>query len=341
MGFVSYNAVPPPPTGLFAPPTIYLSNSGLEEFQQPEFEGYRPKANKSVCKDTSNEVKKTPDAPLGEKLVSEKEKQTVFPPTKKLTAITIKEKGWNITPRAVLMKTGLKPLNTARHVNTAHPKTTAYRARPMSCFSKLAQSTVKRPYQSRTSLTNKNFNQKINTAKEKVYTAKPKKVNIAKPKVINTARPTSAVVNAVRANQVNVVKASACWVWRPAKLNSASINLKRQNYIDARGRSKQHISQTSRNLMEDMLPLGEESEEEELLVKELLKLMCDKKNSVLFTDTACFVLSPDFKLPDESHVLLKVPRKNNMYSVDMKNIVPKESNLSVSQGTLDDIMQMT
>nr|GEW05990.1 hypothetical protein [Tanacetum cinerariifolium] len=27
---------------------------------------------------------------------------------------------------------------------------------------------------------------------------------------------------------------------------------------------------------------------------------------------------------DESHVLLKVPRKNNMYSVDMKNIVPKK-----------------
>ncbi|GJY37175.1 ribonuclease H-like domain-containing protein [Tanacetum coccineum] len=79
MGFVSYNAVPPPPTGLFAPPTIDLSNSGLEEFQQPEFEGYGPKASKSVCKDTSNEVKKTPDAPLGRKLVSEKEKQTVFP----------------------------------------------------------------------------------------------------------------------------------------------------------------------------------------------------------------------------------------------------------------------
>ncbi|GKE31051.1 ribonuclease H-like domain-containing protein [Tanacetum coccineum] len=28
-------------------------------------------------------------------------------------------------------------------------------------------------------------------------------------------------------------------------------------------------------------------------------------------------------LTDESHVLLKVPRKNNMYSVDLKNIVPK------------------
>ncbi|GJY63997.1 ribonuclease H-like domain-containing protein [Tanacetum coccineum] len=49
------------------------------EFQQPEFEDYGPKGSKSVCKNTSNEVKKTLNAPLSKKLVSEKEKQTVFP----------------------------------------------------------------------------------------------------------------------------------------------------------------------------------------------------------------------------------------------------------------------
>ncbi|GJZ05579.1 putative ribonuclease H-like domain-containing protein [Tanacetum coccineum] len=53
--------------------------------------------------------------------------------------------------------------------------------------------------------------------------------------------------------------------------------------------------------------------------------MCDKKNYVLFTNTECIVLSPNFKLPDESQILLKIPRKDNMYSFDMKNIVPKES----------------
>nr|GEX34972.1 retrovirus-related Pol polyprotein from transposon TNT 1-94 [Tanacetum cinerariifolium] len=42
-------------------------------------------------------------------------------------------------------------------------------------------------------------------------------------------------------------------------------------------------------------------------------------NSVLFTDTECVVLSSDFKLPDENHVLLRVPRENNMYNVDLKN----------------------
>ncbi|GKB45065.1 hypothetical protein Tco_0890007 [Tanacetum coccineum] len=175
---VGYNVVPPPPTGLFAPPTIDLSNSGLEEFQQPEFKGYGPKASKSVCVDTSNEVKKTPDTPLVEELVSEKEKQIVFP-------------------------TKIK-------------------------FVKQQDKTARKP-----------VNQKVNTAKAKaVNIAWPKVVNTARPKAVNTARPNSAVVNAVRDNQANVVKASTCWVWRPTKLDSASITLKKHNYIDARGISK-------------------------------------------------------------------------------------------------------
>nr|GEX35787.1 putative ribonuclease H-like domain-containing protein [Tanacetum cinerariifolium] len=50
--------------------------------------------------------------------------------------------------------------------------------------------------------------------------------------------------------------------------------------------------------------------------------MCDKKNNVLFTYTECVVLSSNFKLPDENHVLLRVSRENNMYNVDLKNVVP-------------------
>ncbi|GKA02861.1 hypothetical protein Tco_0675642 [Tanacetum coccineum] len=54
---------------------------------------------------------------------------------------------------------------------------------------------------------------------------------------VNTARQ-KAMVNAVRTNRVNAVKASACWVWRPVKPNSASITLKKYDYVDARGRSR-------------------------------------------------------------------------------------------------------
>ncbi|GKA07423.1 hypothetical protein Tco_0686647 [Tanacetum coccineum] len=47
-----------------------------------------------------------------------------------------------------------------------------------------------------------------------------------------------AMVNVVRTNQFNALKASACWVWRPVKPNSASITLKKYDYVDARGRSR-------------------------------------------------------------------------------------------------------
>ncbi|GJW43263.1 putative ribonuclease H-like domain-containing protein [Tanacetum coccineum] len=68
--------------------------------------------------------------------------------------------------------------------------------------------------------------------------------------------------------------------------------------------------------------------EDVFFVKELkfnlffVSQMCDKKNSVLFIETECLVLSPDFKLLDASQVLLRVPRQSNMYSFDLKNVVP-------------------
>ncbi|GJR26157.1 retrovirus-related pol polyprotein from transposon TNT 1-94 [Tanacetum coccineum] len=79
-----------------------------------------------------------------------------------------------------------------------------------------------------------------------VNTVKDKNVNTVRPKaVVYVARP-KVVVNAVKGNNVNVVKASACWVWKPktkvldhvSKHNSASITLKKFDYVDAQGRSK-------------------------------------------------------------------------------------------------------
>ncbi|GJV39095.1 hypothetical protein Tco_1417535 [Tanacetum coccineum] len=223
-------------------------------------------------------------------------------------------------PRAVLMKTGLKAVNTARPVTTAHPKTIVYSAKTMSHFSKSTQSTVKRPYQIRTSLTNKNSNQKVNTAKGNFYTTRKK--------AVNTARPNSAVVNAVRENQVNVVKASAYWVWRPTKLTSSSITLKRNNYGHSKKEYQGYVdSGCLRHMIGNMSYLSDFKEfnggyvtfgggakggkitgkgtlktskldfEDVYFVKELqfnlfsVSQMCDKKNSGLFTDTGCFVLS--------------------------------------------------
>ncbi|GKA90802.1 putative ribonuclease H-like domain-containing protein, partial [Tanacetum coccineum] len=219
VGFVSYNAIPPPFTGLFSPLKFDLSNSGLEEFQQPEFEGFGHKPSKSFSEDTSNEVRESPNAPLVEEFVSNDklEKKIVFPTIAKMEFIRPKQQE--------------KP--------------------------------VRKP-----------------------------------------VKPNSAVVNAVRANQGHPQKED-------------------QGYVD---------SGCSRHMTGNMSYLSDFKEFDE-------GYMCDKKNSVLFTDTGCFVLSPDFKLADKSQVLLKVPRKNNMYSVDIKNIVPKEClTCLVAKATLDESM---
>ncbi|GKF32195.1 hypothetical protein Tco_0101993, partial [Tanacetum coccineum] len=93
VGFVSYNAVPPPHTGLFSPSNLDLSYSGLEEFQQPELEGYGPKTSKSVSEDISNKVRESPNSPLVEELVSDDklEKKTIFPPVAKIEFVRLKQ----------------------------------------------------------------------------------------------------------------------------------------------------------------------------------------------------------------------------------------------------------
>nr|GFC15953.1 hypothetical protein [Tanacetum cinerariifolium] len=103
VGFESYNDVPPPPTGLFSPPKIDLSYSGLEVFQQPEFESYRPKSCKKESKKASEnipnelqestKVKESSDVPLVKKLVSDDqlEKKTVVPTDDKIEFVKAKQ----------------------------------------------------------------------------------------------------------------------------------------------------------------------------------------------------------------------------------------------------------
>nr|GFA34421.1 ribonuclease H-like domain-containing protein [Tanacetum cinerariifolium] len=53
--------------------------------------------------------------------------------------------------------------------------------------------------------------------------------------------------------------------------------------------------------------------------------ICDKKNRVLFTNIECLVISKDFKIPDDSMVVLRVPRKHNLYTIKLNNICPRGS----------------
>ncbi|GKC65330.1 putative ribonuclease H-like domain-containing protein, partial [Tanacetum coccineum] len=51
--------------------------------------------------------------------------------------------------------------------------------------------------------------------------------------------------------------------------------------------------------------------------------ICDTKNKVLFTDKECLVLSKEFQLPDNSQVVLRVPRRNNLYCFNLTDIKPE------------------
>ncbi|GJW91660.1 putative ribonuclease H-like domain-containing protein [Tanacetum coccineum] len=51
--------------------------------------------------------------------------------------------------------------------------------------------------------------------------------------------------------------------------------------------------------------------------------ICDTKNKVLFTDKECLVLSKEFQLPENSQVVLRIPRRHNLYCFNLSDIQPK------------------
>nr|GEV76419.1 ribonuclease H-like domain-containing protein [Tanacetum cinerariifolium] len=227
------------------------------------------------------------------------------------------------------------PVSAARPINTVAPKSLVNVAKPKQNALQNLHSLSRRPFYQQTSLKNINLNNKINTAK--VNSINPAKGN--------------KVTSAARKQGINAVKSSACWFWRPKIKSDPQDALKDQGYFD---------SECSRHMTRNISYLTEFKEHDEryvsfgggakggnitrkgiirtgkldfkdvYFVKELqfnifsVIQMCDKKNNVLFTGTECFVLSPNFKLANEIHVLLKVLRKNNMYSFDMKNILPQK-----------------
>ncbi|GJU12728.1 hypothetical protein Tco_1135124 [Tanacetum coccineum] len=213
-----------------------------------------------------------------------------------------------MVPKAVLMRSGLVSLTTPKPINTAQFRTTVNSAKPLTNVFNKAHSTVRKPINNKT--TTKNSNQKVNTVRGNN---------------VNTARP-KAVVNAVKGNHVNAVKASACWVWKPKTKvldhGNPQQDLQEKGVID---------SGCSRHMTGNMSYLTDFEEidggyvafggnpkggkitgrgtiktsnldfENVYFVRELkfnlfsVSQMCDKKNSVLFNDTECIVLSPNFK----------------------------------------------
>ncbi|GJU22548.1 putative ribonuclease H-like domain-containing protein [Tanacetum coccineum] len=140
-------------------------------------------------------------------------------------------------------------------------------------------------------------------------------------KAVNTARPHSAVVNAVRVNQAKCVKAQTSWVWR--------------HYHNLIGKPQQDDirfinSGCSRHMTGNIAYLSDFKEFDGGYVTFGGGAHGGRISGkgTLKTD------SLDFE-----DILLKIPRKDNMYSFDMKNIVPKESlTCLVAKATLDESM---
>ncbi|GJV74514.1 hypothetical protein Tco_1506098 [Tanacetum coccineum] len=128
----------------------------------------------------------------------------------------------NIVPQAVLTKSDLVSLNTAKSVRTAQPRTRINDVMQKPYSYNKAYSSVKRPFNKKIANYNRYFNKRVNTVKSTR---------------VNTAKPNA---------EVNTIKASASWVWKPkhedldhvSKSNSASKTLTRYDYVDALGRFK-------------------------------------------------------------------------------------------------------
>nr|GEX58930.1 ribonuclease H-like domain-containing protein [Tanacetum cinerariifolium] len=65
--------------------------------------------------------------------------------------------------------------------------------------------------------------------------------------------------------------------------------------------------------------------------------ICDKKNKVLFTDGECLVLTKEFQLPDESQVVLRIPRRHDLYMFNLSDIQPEQQiNCLLAKASLEE-----
>ncbi|GKA44835.1 hypothetical protein Tco_0737631, partial [Tanacetum coccineum] len=243
-------------------------------------------------------------------------------------------------------------ISTARPVNTDAPKPKVNDALPITYSYFKAHSPVIRTFNQKSAAKINNFKEKVNTArvnnittaglKAVVSAAKGNGENAVKSSACWIWRPTGNVID-------HISKDSGSYMLKRFDYGNPQYTLQDQGIFDSEcSRHMTGIMSFLTNYQEidgrfvafggspkggkitrkGKIRTGKLDFEDVYFVKELkfnlfsVSQMCDKKNSVLFTETECLVLSPDFKLLDESQVLLKVPRHDNMYSFDLKNVVP-------------------
>nr|GEX99380.1 hypothetical protein [Tanacetum cinerariifolium] len=169
----------------------------------------------------------------------------------------------------------------------------------------------------------------------------PPRVNAANPSAVSAARVNATNPSAVSAARVNAAKLSAISAARINVVKPSAVTAVQHNHTK-KGNPQQALKDKELNggyvafggnpkggkiIGKGKIKSGKLDFDDVYFVKELkfnlfsVSQMCDKKNNVLFTDTECLVLSSDFKLPNASQVLLRVPKENNMMGhVNFKTI---------------------
>ncbi|GJT65638.1 ribonuclease H-like domain-containing protein, partial [Tanacetum coccineum] len=215
-------------------------------------------------------------------------------------------------PQAVLTRSGKintagASVNTAgRPVNTAGSKTNVNHPRPISNAYKKGYSQVTKPFNKYSTNKNSIFNKKVNTVRVKDTTAKDRAVGNPQQKEYKE----KGVIDSGCSKHMTGNK---CYLTEYEDYDGGFVS-----FGDGKGRIYGKGKIKTGTLDFDNVYFCKELKYNLFSVSQI----CDKKSNVLFTDTKCLVLSSDFKLLDESQVLLRVPRKDNIYNIDLKSVVP-------------------
>nr|GEV49108.1 ribonuclease H-like domain-containing protein [Tanacetum cinerariifolium] len=204
------------------------------------------------------------------------------------------------------LRTAGTPVNTVRPVNSADSKPIINYSRPISNAFKRGHSQVIRPYNKYSTYKKIIFNTMVNTVKVKDTTARERASGNPQQKEYKEKGLTDSGCS-------RHMTGKKCYLTDYEDYDGGFVSFgDGKCKISGKGKIK------SRTLDFDDVYLCKELKYNMFSVSQ----MCDKKNNVLFTDTECLILSSNFKLLDESQVLLRVPRKDNIYSVDLKSVIP-------------------
>nr|GEU34700.1 putative ribonuclease H-like domain-containing protein [Tanacetum cinerariifolium] len=206
----------------------------------------------------------------------------------------------NVVPTAVLTRLRLMSLNAARPVPTDVPQSTVKSPRPVKYVVNKTHSPIRRPINYRPATKNSNFNKKVTTVKVN-------RVNVVQGPKGNAEKALTNWGNPQQALKDKGVIDSGCSRHMTGNISFLS-NFKEINggYVAFGGNPKGGKISGKGKIKTCKLDF-----DDVYFVKELkfnlfsVSQMYDKKNSVLFTDTECVVLSSDYKLSDENHVLLR------------------------------------